>query len=162
MIKIGIVGEIGSGKSFVAKNFNLPLFDADKEVSEIYDKDINCFKKLKKKFPKLISKFPIEKKELLKILLKHKGNIKKIGKIVHPYVKLKLKKFLKKNKNEKIVVLDIPLIIENNIEKNKIFLIYIDSKSDDINARLKKRKGFNGKIYKLIRKNQINPRIKKK
>ncbi len=38
MIKIGIVGDIGSGKSFVAKQFGYPVFDADKEVLKIYNK----------------------------------------------------------------------------------------------------------------------------
>ena len=49
MIKIGIIGDIGSGKSFVARQFLCPVFDADKEVSKIYLDDKKCFKKLKKK-----------------------------------------------------------------------------------------------------------------
>ena len=48
MIRVGILGTIGSGKSFVAKLFKSPLFDADKEVKSIYKKDLKCFKKLKK------------------------------------------------------------------------------------------------------------------
>ena len=50
MIKIGIVGDIGSGKSFAAKQFGSPIFDADKEVLKIYRKDKDCFIKLKKKY----------------------------------------------------------------------------------------------------------------
>ena len=50
MIKIGILGDIGSGKSFTAKQFSSPIFDADKEVSKIYKKDKDCFIKLKKKY----------------------------------------------------------------------------------------------------------------
>ena len=46
MIKIGIVGDIGSGKSFVARQFGYPVFDADKEVLKIYKKNKNCFKKV--------------------------------------------------------------------------------------------------------------------
>ena len=38
MIRIGILGEIGSGKSYVAKNFGYPVFNADLEVSKIYRK----------------------------------------------------------------------------------------------------------------------------
>ena len=37
MIKIGILGDIGSGKSFVSKQFGLPIFNADKEVKNIYN-----------------------------------------------------------------------------------------------------------------------------
>ena len=59
MIKIGILGAIGSGKTFVANQFGYPVFDADKEVSKIYKSDKKCFKQLKKKLPKHIISFPI-------------------------------------------------------------------------------------------------------
>ena len=52
MIRIGILGNIGSGKSYVAKNFGYPVFNADYEVSKLYKKDKKIFKKLKKKLPK--------------------------------------------------------------------------------------------------------------
>ena len=58
MIRIGILGNIGSGKSYVAKKFGYPVFDADYEVSKLYKKDKKIFKKLKKKLPKQISSFP--------------------------------------------------------------------------------------------------------
>ena len=51
MIKIGILGEIGSGKSYVAKKFGFPVFNADDEVNKIYKKSRKCFKKLKKALP---------------------------------------------------------------------------------------------------------------
>ena len=162
MKKIGIVGDIGSGKSFVAKNFNLPIFDADKVVSKIYKTNLLCFKNLKKKFNKKISKFPIDKKEIISIILKKKTNIKIIGRIVHPYVQNELKKFLKKHKNKKLVILDIPLIIENNIEKSKVILIFVDSKKKDIISRLQKRINFNADIYRIMKENQLHPKIKMK
>ena len=52
MIKIGILGDIGSGKTFVANNFGYPVFNADIEVSKIYKNNKSCFKILKKKFSK--------------------------------------------------------------------------------------------------------------
>ena len=45
MIKIGILGDIGSGKSYVAKNFRHLVFNADLEVSRLYKKDRRVFKK---------------------------------------------------------------------------------------------------------------------
>ena len=55
MIKIGIVGDIGSGKSYVAKNFGYPIFNADYEVGKIIStNDKNIFNKLKKNLPKYI------------------------------------------------------------------------------------------------------------
>jgi len=48
MIKIAILGDIGSGKSFIAKQFGYPVFNADNEVRKIYKNDRNCYKKLNK------------------------------------------------------------------------------------------------------------------
>ena len=48
MIRIGIVGAIGSGKTYIAKQFGFPTFNADYEVNIIYKKNRRCFKKLKK------------------------------------------------------------------------------------------------------------------
>ena len=52
MIRIGIIGDIGSGKSYVAKQFGFPVFNADIEVIKIYKKNRKCFKKLKKNISK--------------------------------------------------------------------------------------------------------------
>ena len=49
MIKIAILGDIGSGKSFVSKQFRFPVFNADHEVVKLYKENKSCFKKLKKK-----------------------------------------------------------------------------------------------------------------
>ena len=54
MIIIGIVGDIGSGKSYVAKQFGYPVFNADYEVNKIYKSSKYCFRKLKHKIPKYI------------------------------------------------------------------------------------------------------------
>ena len=74
-------------------------------------KKIKKFLKIKKKLPKYISSFPIDKNEITKAILSNKNNLKKIINIVHKEIRKKLKLFLKKNKNKKIVILDIPLLI---------------------------------------------------
>ena len=101
MIRIGILGAIGSGKSYVARQFGYPVFNADYEVSKIYKKDKKCFKKLKKILPKYVFSFPVKTNELSKAIIENKNNIKKINKVIHPEVRLKMKKFLKKNKKKK-------------------------------------------------------------
>ena len=62
MIKIGVIGKIGSGKSYVSKQFSCPVFNADEEVKKIYFNNKKCFKKLKKELPNFIYSFPIKKK----------------------------------------------------------------------------------------------------
>ena len=101
MIRIGILGNIGSGKSYVAKNFGYPVFNADYEVSKLYKKDKKIFKKLKKKLPKYIFSFPVNKNEITKAILSNKVNLKKIITIVHLEIRKILKLFLKKNRNKK-------------------------------------------------------------
>ena len=163
MIKIGIVGDIGAGKSFIARQFGYPVFDADKQVSKIYKENNNCFKKLKKKLPNFIKSFPIKKKELKKAVLNNKNNLKKIENIVHPEVQKYMKKFIKINKNKKILIFDIPLLIENKIyNKKKIVLVFVDAKKKDINKKLRKRKNYDEKIIKKLRKFQLPLEIKKK
>ena len=100
MIRIGILGQIGSGKSYVANNFGYPVFNADREVSILYKKNKKIFAKLKKKLPKYISKFPIDKKEIINAILSNKNNLKKIIDIIHVEIRKKLKIFLKKNKKK--------------------------------------------------------------
>jgi len=162
MVKIGILGDIGSGKSFVAKQFGYPVFDADKEVSKLYNKNRDCFVKLKKKLPKFITTFPIKKKELKDAVLNNKKNLKKIEKIVHPKVQKNLKNFVKLNKNKKILIFDIPLLMESNNYKKNFILVYVDAKKKDIIKKLKKRKNYNQKIIQNPRKSQLSLKIKKK
>ena len=162
MIRIGIVGDIGSGKSHVAKRFGFPVFNADSEVSKIYKKNKKCFEKLKKEFPDHIISFPIKKKELSRVVNENKNNIKKINKIVHPEVRLRMNKFIKKNKNKKAIVLDIPLLLEGKINKKSDILVFIEAKKKEINKRLRKRYRFNLKTVKKLTKLQLPLEIKKR
>ena len=162
MIKIGILGDIGSGKSFVAKQFGFPVFNADNEVRKIYRKDKKCYSKLKKAIPKHILSFPINKKEIAKSILSNQKNLKKIIDIVHPIVRSKMDKFIKKNKKNKIIILDVPLLLENKITNKTNILIFIEAKKKEIIKKLKKRKNYNLKIIKILRKLQLPLTYKKK
>ena len=68
-----------------------------------------------------------------------------------------MKLFLKKNKNKKIVILDIPLLLENKINNKKDILVFVDSKKKDIEKRLKRRKDFNSKLFNKFKKIQLSP-----
>ena len=162
MIRIGILGEIGSGKSFVSKQIGFPVFNADIEIAKLYKSSRKCYLKLKKALPNYVKSFPIKKHNLLKSIKDNQNNLRKIIKIMHPEIRLKMNTFIKKNKNKKIVVLDIPLLLENKINKKNDVLIFVDAKKSQINKRLKRRKNFNLKLFKKFKKIQLPIEYKKK
>ena len=162
MIRIGIIGNIGSGKSYVAQNFGYPVFNADYEVAQLYQRDKKIFTKLKKSLPKYIQSFPIKKKEVSNAILANKNNLKKIVKIVHTEIRKKMNDFLKKHKNRKFVILDIPLLLENKINEKKDILVFVQSNRSDTLKRLKKRKNFNQKLLKKFKNIQFPLKYKKK
>ncbi len=77
MIRIALVGDIGSGKTYYARLFGYPVFNADLIVAEIYKKNRKCFNQIKKKLPNFFSSFPLKKKELIKCILANKKKSKK-------------------------------------------------------------------------------------
>ncbi len=155
MIRVGIIGGIGSGKSFISKLFGYPVFNADDEVKYIYKKNKDCFNKLKKKLPKFIKSFPIKKKELISSISSNKKNLKIISSVVHPLVRKNMKKFITRNKRSEMIILDIPLLIENKLNKKKDIIVFIDSKKSKVLNRLKKRPNFSGKLIKELKENQF-------
>ena len=162
MIRIGVLGKIGAGKSYVANSFGYPVFNADLEVSELYKKNKKIFNKLNKELPKYITTFPIDKNQVIKTILSNNRNFKKILKIVHKEIRKKLNLFLRKNKNKKIVILDIPLLLENKIDNKKDILVFVDSPEKKILEKLKKRSNFNPKLFNKFNKIQYNSEYKKR
>ena len=162
MIRIATVGKIGSGKSYVAKLLGFPVFNADIQINKIYKNNYKCFLLLKKKLPKFIKTYPIQKSEILKAIFANKNNLKKITKTVHPIVRLKMYNFIKKNERKKAIVLDIPLYFENKINKKGDVIIFVEGKKSEINNRLKKRRNFNFKIFNKFKKIQLPVHFKKK
>ena len=161
-IRIAVVGDIGSGKTFIAKLFGFPVFNADNEVKEIYKKNRIAYKNLKLKLPKYISSFPVSKIDIGNAIKNNINNIKKINRIIHPIVRKRMRNFLRKNNKKKAVVLDIPLYFENNLNNKNDIVIFISSKKKYISNALKKRKKSNIKLLKKLSTLQKSLAIKRK
>ena len=73
-----------------------------------------------------------------------------------------MKIFLKKNKNKKFVILDIPLLLENKINTQKDILVFVEAKRVEIEKRLKNRKNFNLKLFNRFKKIQFSLSYKKR
>ena len=157
MIKICVVGSIGSGKTYISKLLagkKFPIFNADEEVSNVY-KQKSIFAKLKKTLSKYIASYPIDKQELIQAISSNQNNLNKIIKIVHPEVRKKMKLFLQKNKSKKVVIMDIPLLLENKLHEPEDVIICIDANQKLLDAKLKQRPSYNKKMISILRKIQL-------
>jgi len=154
MIRVCVMGTIGSGKSFISKLFNCPVFNADREVNNIYKSHKDCFIKLKKKIPKFVKSFPIRKSELKNAISADSKNLKLISLIVHPIVRSNLRNFLQKKKNSRMIVLDIPLLVENKLYVKGDVLIFIKASKSKVIDRIKKRRNYDKKIINKLNSNQ--------
>ena len=113
MIKIGITGSLASGKTTATKLIRkgkYPLFDADQCVKNLY-KDKNFIKKIIKKFK--IKKEKNIKMQIRKIIIKERKNLRRLELFIHPIIRNKMKKFSLENKKKKIILFEIPLLVES-------------------------------------------------
>ena len=161
MKKIGITGSLASGKTTASKILSSgrgPLFSADLIVKKLYQNK-NFIKILSKKLK--INYDKSLKKKLINILIKNQINLKKIEKIIHPLVRKEMNIFLKKNKKNKFLFLEIPLLIESKLIRHFDVLIFIKSKK---NLRLRRylSNGGTKKLFVILDKQQLKDTKKMK
>ena len=164
MIKVGILGSVGSGKSFVAnifKELGFNIFSADQVVSQIYERNKNINKKISIFFKLKLNSGKINKNELRDTLKKNPKKFKYLNKIIHPIVRKKLILFLSKYKKTKLAVLDIPLLIENKMFNFVDIFIFVKTKPNIFKIRIKKRKNLDKQFLKLLENQQADEKIKK-
>ena len=166
---IAITGGIGSGKSTFCsklKEKGFKIHSSDEQVAKIY-------KNPEKKFvtylrtiglSKSISKKNIDKKIISKIIFENKQIRKKLELYIFKIVRKKRSDFIKqeKQKKTKLIFIDIPLLFENNLEKqfNKVISI-IASKRVRL-KRLKKTRKMTENQFKNISRSQTSDVIRKK
>ena len=156
---IGITGSIASGKTTVAQLMagkKYPLFSADKIVSDLYKKKY-FIKILVQKFS-LIQNQKI-KEQIKSILKKNKKNLIKLEKIIHPLVRKEMKFFLKKK--NKLIFLEIPLLLESKLKKYFDKVIFVDAKKE-IRFKRYTKKGGKKKTFIILNSRQLSPVVKKK
>ena len=163
MVRVGIIGSVGSGKSFVAnifKELNFNIFSADNEVNNIYKKNKSINKKISKFFKLKLYKGRINRQELRDALKKNPKKFSFLNKIIHPIVRKKLILFLSKFKKTRLVVLDIPLLIENKMFNFVDIFVYVKTRSNSFNTRIKKRKNLDKLFLNILKKQQRSEKIK--
>ena len=163
MVRVGILGTVGSGKSFVAnifKELSFNIFSADNEVANIYKNNKIVKKKIAKFFKLKLYKGKINKQDLRDSLKKNPKKFKFLNKTIHPIVRKRLAIFLSRFKKNKLVVLDIPLLVENKMLNFVDILVLVKTRSNSFLSRIKKRKNLDKQFLNILRKQQASEKIK--
>ena len=161
MIKIAITGNIGTGKSTVAKiikEFGLKVFESDQIVNKLLEEK-EVLDELKITFGKkiqglFISQTSLNKKELANFVFSNKKELSKLENIIHPKIKIQKEIFLKKNCSESVLFFDIPLLFEKNMAEkfNFVFYTFVDEKLQK--KRVLQRANMNEEKFFNILQNQ--------
>ena len=163
MVRVGILGSVGSGKTFIAnifKELSFNIFSADNEVANIYKNNKIVNRKIANFFKLKLYKGKINKKDLRDLLKKNPKKFKFLNKIIHPIVRKRLALFLSRFKKNKLVVLDIPLLVENKMLNFVDIFILVKTKSNSFLSRIKKRKNLDKKFLNILKKQQASEKIK--
>ena len=166
---IAITGGIGSGKSTFCselKEKGFKVHSSDEQVAKIYKNPDKKFITYLRTIglSKSISKKNIDKKIISKIIFENKQIRKKLELYIFKIVRKKRSDFIKQEKQKKtrLIFIDIPLLFENNLEKqfNKVISI-IASKRVRL-KRLKKTRKMTENQFKNIVRSQTSDVIRKK
>ncbi|MCR3906584.1 MAG: dephospho-CoA kinase [Tenericutes bacterium] len=142
---IGLTGGIGSGKTTASqyfKSLNIPVIDCDEIVQDLWKNN----KQMKKEVESFF-KFPVKTKEdrkkLGNVIFNNKQKREQLNMIVHPYVYQEVEKQKRILRDQKIIIIDMPLLIEVNYQRkvDYVVLIYVD---------------FDTQVDRLVNRDQIS------
>ncbi len=158
MIRIGLTGSIGMGKSAVAAMFaqqGVPVFDADAEVHRLQGPDGSLVPAIEARFPGTTGPNGVDRQTLGAAVFGKPDALRALEHIVHPAVYLARQKFLRKNRAHKMVVLDIPLLFEKNGVRQADLVVVVSAPVWVQRKRVLARPGMSGGKFKRIKALQM-------
>jgi dephospho-CoA kinase len=164
VIKVGLTGSIGMGKSTVAdmfKNFGCPVFDADKVVHGLYEKGGAGIDIIKSFYPAAVVNSAVDREILRTYIAENPDKIRELETLIHPLVKKLRDDFLKTNQNKELLVFDIPLLFETGLNKNMDITVVVSAPYHVQHKRVMSREGMTEKIFSGLLAKQISNDEKK-
>ena len=164
MIKVGLTGSIGMGKSTVAdmfKNFGYPVFDADKAVHDLYEKGGAGIDIIKSFYPAAVVNSAVDREILRSYIVENPDKIRELEILIHPLVKKLRDDFLKTNQNKELLVFDIPLLFETGLNRNMDITVVVSAPYHVQHKRVMSREGMTEKIFSGLLAKQISDDEKK-
>ncbi|MCT4655616.1 MAG: dephospho-CoA kinase [Cohaesibacter sp.] len=158
MIKIGLTGSIGMGKSTTGKMFiaqGCPLHDADATVHALYEG--RAVPLIEEAFPGTTNEEGVDRQALSKAVLGNKEAMKKLEAIVHPLVHEEERAFFDRASKEgaQIVVLDIPLLFETAGEHRCDVIVVVSAPEEEQKARVLARPDMTEEKFEAIKARQM-------
>lgn len=166
MIILGLTGSIGMGKSTTAGFFadaGIAVYNADEAVHELY-KSAPVIQWFKQNFPKCLTDGKIDREKLSQEIIADPEKLELLEKYIHPLVREKEKAFVKnhRDKGDKLVVLDIPLLFEKGPEGRVDKIVVVSAPKSIQRQRVLARPGWSDKKFDHILSRQIPDREKRK
>ena len=157
MYKIGITGSIGTGKTTIANMFaifNIPIFNADREIKKILTK-----KEITQKlniWPVVIKKGYINKLKLRQIIFSNINEKERLEKLLYPYLEIELKRFETINRKKNILVYDVPLIYETKTEEKYDIILLAHCNKKTQKKRVLNRDKISSALFEKIVASQLS------
>ena len=164
MIKVALTGNIGSGKSTVAKIFSvfgIPVFNADIEARMLY-----YHKEVKDRLMSELSDTilnptgEIDTKKLASIIFNDKLALIAVNEIIHPLVLYKYNNWCNKHKNDIYTIHEAAIIFELNLQKDFDVIINVSAPPDIRIKRVMERDNISEVQIKARMANQLSDEIK--
>lgn len=169
MIKLGLTGSIGMGKSTIAnmfKDLGVPVWDADEAVHRLYASSRKVKEALGKAFGDVLTDGAVDRAKLSHAL-KTTGhgfakNFETLNAIVHPAVVEDRKAFMAAHRTAKLVVADIPLLYETGAEAHLDYVLVVSAPADVQRGRVMGRPGMTEDKFAAILARQVGDADKRR
>lgn len=168
MKKIGITGQMGSGKTHIAlqfASFGVPILIMDQVVKQLQTTNVHLIKKIKKRFPGSYTKSDQMNKEFMvrTLFYDESGqNLKDISEIIKPFLMKEIDNFYKEHSHKKYVLVESALIYEYDLQSYFDEIIFVNTEPELRKSAAIKRDGISEKEYDLRMRNQISDDYKLK
>jgi dephospho-CoA kinase len=160
MLKIGITGGIGSGKSTVCRVFSalgIPVFEADKVAKSLMDTDESIRAKLLSLFGASVylPNRVVDRKYLAGIVFNDPSLLQQLNDIVHPVVRQTFFDWCEKQQSPYIIQ-EAAILFESGFYKMMDKTIAVVTSENERIQRVMKRDGLTLELVKERMKNQWN------
>ena len=143
MLKVGITGGIGSGKSTVSRFFSelgVPVYDSDQRAKSLMQHDDSIIIKIKKEFGDgSYLNNVLNRSHIAEIVFKNELKLKQLNAIVHPVLRTDFNNWLSQNSNAKFVIKEAAIMIESGAYKDLDKLIVVNANREQKIKWIKKR-----------------------